>query len=186
MEAVLTSFAPTYGLHRSRSESSGTGDAIFVDLALKEIEQSKSKSIYLYGKTEATICQLASLYQESKSVEWDADETRPSNAAYVHAKIFAEALPFEWEEPFVDIDRDGEFRFEWILAPKIRISISIGEDAQVAYSWIINEERSYGVDFFSVDLPGGFEAQAERVFAAGKKLARNRAFAARTFSAFHC
>jgi hypothetical protein len=124
-------------------------------------------SEYLSGRLSA-LRELAELYSTSKTDAWDEDEAkRPTEAAYHNAINFARALPASWVPPVIDVDRDGEFTFEWLLDHRRRISVSVGEDAEVAYAWILDGEQSYGCETFEVRLPVGFSTQANRVLLEG-------------------
>ncbi len=85
---------------------------------------------------------------------------------------FVRSLPACVARPYVAIDQDGEFRFEWDFGPRRVLAIAVGRDGTLNLAGLYGHESSHGSYALGDELPPEVLAALRRVGALGDWVAR--------------
>lgn len=76
---------------------------------------------------------------------------------------FSRLLPMDIPVPEIEIDTDGEVRFEWYRNPRQVLSVAVGGDGGLAYAGLFGASRIHGTEYFSDELPNTILDSIRRV-----------------------
>jgi len=109
---------------------------------------------------------LDDLYKECSHESWDGYGARQADKhSLLEAKRFARALPATVPTPDIAVDPDGEFSFEWYLAPERVLTISVGPKGEINYAGIFGRDKAYGLEHLSHMIPDAIIQQLDRLYA---------------------
>lgn len=134
-------------LHASSSES---------DTVRQQLEDAKRHSRAAASSLQSLAYPtLEEVVTACSQPDWDGYGARPiSQASYVAARAFLDALPMWLPVPDIVPESDGEIAIEWDIEPNRIFSVSIGADGTLNYAGLLGDgvER-HGVEKFDDVVP---------------------------------
>ncbi len=107
---------------------------------------------------------LEELAAECGEPDWDGYGAVPINPEAVRvAQRFLRSLPVGAHRPTVGVEPDGHVTFEWHVAPKQTLSVSVSPDGMLHYSAAIGSSRSFGTEPFLGECPEAILDLVQRI-----------------------
>jgi hypothetical protein len=96
---------------------------------------------------------------------WDGYGARPIDPeSCLKAIQFSKLLPMDIPLPEVEVDTDGEIRFEWYRSPRQVLSVAVGGDGALAYAGLFGASKTHGTEYISDELPTTILDSIRRVY----------------------
>jgi len=97
---------------------------------------------------------LLETYQRCQHPQWDGERADPiSEDTYTVALRFLEALPRDSQLPTVNAEPDGQLNFEWYLAPRRLLTVSVSATGTLYWAALIGSEDPRGSCQFVDQFP---------------------------------
>jgi len=98
--------------------------------------------------------ELAETWQECSQPNWDGYGALPIlRETYEHARRFLLALPPGTPSPSIGAEPDGHITFEWYMAPRRTLSVSITPDELLHFAALVGPAKSCGTEPFFGEVP---------------------------------
>jgi hypothetical protein len=106
---------------------------------------------------------LCRRYQEAQS----SADVRVQPTTFEYAQQFLAMLP-SWlpVAPEVFVEQDGEIGFDWDLAARSVVSVSVGRDGTLNYAALIGHKRNHGSEVMGDSIPDEVLLYFDRLFSA--------------------
>jgi hypothetical protein len=133
--------------------------------------RTASPSFVLGERLREAFYELEEAYSAAFEEGWDGYGGLPAqSAAYPYAAAILQTLPSAVPVPEISIDPDGEIGLDWLLAPRLRLSISISGTGRLSYAGIFGPNRAHGAEQFVDSLPKAVADSIARLFTEGRRL----------------
>ena len=135
----------------SRGSSS---TALFVN-EQADAQRRSLQEPFSYGlRRDASFNELLEALEECGQAGWDGGSAAPvTDATYLTAWMFIEALPANMPDPSIGVDPDGEITFEWHRSANRTVSVSIGSDHVLNFAALLGGRRYHGSEPFFGEVP---------------------------------
>ena len=138
-------------LNAARGESP---DAKLLKESLGEVFRDLCRSEALGSARRHTLRAIDETADECRVDNWDSYGAQAvRSGALSQARRFARVLPPEFPPPDVGVDPDGEVSFEWDLAPRQVLSVSISQEGRLSFAALFGEERIHGTEYLRATVP---------------------------------
>jgi hypothetical protein len=108
---------------------------------------------------------LAEALESSAADNWDGYGARPIDPeSCLKAIQFSDLLPMDIPLPEIEVDTDGEIRFEWYRSPRQVLSVAVGGDGALAYAGLFGASKTHGTEYISDELPTTILDSIRRVY----------------------
>jgi hypothetical protein len=116
----------------------------------------------LYGETRRSIA-AASKWAEINN--WDGYGAKPVDPeSCLNALLFSKLLPMGVPIPEIEVDTEGEIRFEWYRSPRQILSVAVGGDGELAYAGLFGASKIHGTEYLIDELPNVILDNINRVY----------------------
>ena len=130
---------------------SQTADYIQQQLADQRHHLHKSAAL---GIEQVLRDELADTWHECRQPDWDGYDALPVLwETLQHAWRFLLAMPLGTPLPSIGAEPDGHITFEWHLAPRRTLSVSITPDELLHYAALLGPARTCGTEPFFGEVP---------------------------------
>ena len=159
---ILTmAFALTFSEPATGGESA---TARYVSAQVREQNARLMESVALGSEKTLALEDLYSVAQKYSAPNSSGERSDPvSDDVYNYAYRLIEALPFGTPKPSIGAEPDGQITLEWYASPNQVLSVSVSPDAELHYAALIGENRSYGTEAFSGEVPSTILLLIERI-----------------------
>lgn len=108
---------------------------------------------------------LAEAFESSAADNWDGYGAKPIDPeSCLKAIQFSKLLPMDIPLPEIEVDTDGEVRFEWYRGPRQVFSVAVRDDGELAYAGLYGASKTHGTEYISDDLPNTILDSIRRVY----------------------
>ena len=117
---------------------------------------------------EESLASLGRAAEEASRRDWDGHGGYPvSDATLEQALAFLDLLPTGLPQPDIAPHPDGEIAFEWWVAPRRLVTVSVSESGRLSYAALFGSARQYGTELLLDPLPVPVAAALRRLYATG-------------------
>lgn len=146
---------PAYRSFVARAPNRGVSDdaKTLGDSVNKVLEHLFARPAFVEPKRQASEA-LDDACEECAEDNWDgygAVAVSPRTRDY--AQRLLGSLPTTFPAPEISIEPDGEVAFEWHLAPRTVLSVSVGSTDELNYAALFGRSRAHGTECFGDELP---------------------------------
>jgi hypothetical protein len=108
---------------------------------------------------------LDEAFESSAVGNWDGYNARPIDPiSCSRALRFSKLLPMSVPVPEVDIDSDGEVKFEWYRGPRRVFSVTVRSNGELAYAGLVGASKVHGTEHLGDELPNSILGNIRRIF----------------------
>ncbi len=108
---------------------------------------------------------LLEVFMEASTPGWDGYDAHPvSTATLAQALAFLDLLPSTLPRPEISAHPDGELAFEWFLARRWLLTVSVHESGRLSYAALFGAARIYGTEFLLDPLPESITRAFQRLY----------------------
>lgn len=140
---------PSRGSHALSEEAASLEEKVVS--ALKQIRHERHRAVWY------DLMHLCEEEREDGEAPFLAD-------SLAMARRFLSVLPSAFPEPEVDLDPDGEVRFDWLLSRQRMFSVSFGPDGFANYAGLMDGSSFYGREEIGSEFPPRFAAHFRQLF----------------------
>ncbi len=124
-------------------------EAMYLKRVEHDAVNSAERSQALFGDKAEAIQQLAELYLECSTADWDGYDASPIPlAARDCAVAIIRTLPNQIPIPEFSAEPDGFISLDWIVSRNNVFSLSVGSTDRLSYAWLDGAEQGYAVAVF--------------------------------------
>lgn len=124
------------------------------------------RSIICEERFKQAIESLNAACREASTADWDRYGARAVDcAALGHALRFLSMLPATARLPDISVDPDGEIAFEWYVAPRHVLTVSVNGTGALSYAGLFGRNKASGVEQVGCALPDVVASSLRRLFA---------------------
>jgi len=154
-----------YGELYAASDHSISQEARKCYRALKFVGETPSVSVD--GTYIESIEALVAVFLGASRPNWDGYGASPvSDAALAQALAFLELLPSTLSKPDISAHPDGEIAFEWFVAPRRQLTVSINDAGRLSYAAIFGGARIHGTESLLDAIPDAIILALRRLYEA--------------------
>jgi hypothetical protein len=116
----------------------------------------------LYEKTHRSIAEAS---KWAAVGNWDGYGAKPIDPdSCLRAIHFSKLLPMYVPIPEIDVDTDGEVRFEWYRGPRRLFSVAVRGNGELTYAGLFGVSKTHGTEYLSDELPKVILDNVSRVY----------------------
>ena len=109
--------------------------------------------------------ELTDTFLDSREEGWDGYEAFPvEDSSFLRAKAFLSRLLMRFPAPTASATPHGSLTLEWIVNPRRRMMVSVGNDEQIAYAAVYGDQTVQGVTSFFQDIPQEISDHLSRLY----------------------
>lgn len=109
---------------------------------------------------------LEQVFEECSEDNWDGYGASAVEVdTYLESRRFLQSLPTTIPIPEITVEPDGEIAFEWYVAPRKILSVSVGSHNILTYAGLFGLSKTHGTEYFGDELPATILSNLQRLFA---------------------
>lgn len=130
-------------------------DAIIaLEKHVAELKRDLAQTITIGGLYEESQNSIPEAFGWAAVDNWDGYGAKPIDPDSCSRAIqFSKLLPTYVPRPDIDIDTDGEVRFEWYSGPRQVFSVAVRGNGELSYAGLLGVSKTHGTEYLDDELP---------------------------------
>jgi hypothetical protein len=119
-----------------------------------DLQEILTESIIIGKHYKEVLMYLFEAFNEYSFDNWDGYGAKAVDPFSCSKAIhFSKQLPMNIPIPEIQIDTDGEVRFEWYRSPRQVFSITVRPNGELAYAGLFGASKTHGTEYLDDELP---------------------------------
>lgn len=109
--------------------------------------------------------ELTDTFLDCRHEDWDGYGAFPvEDSSFLRAKVFLSRVLRRFPAPTASATPHGSLTLEWIVNPRRRMMVSVGNDEQIAFAAVYGDQTVQGVTSFFQDIPQEISDHLSRLY----------------------